>query len=230
VPSAHKCDHPSNRIEELLPWKVDLQRTGGFSYTIGRTSVRRSKKEMGRQIIFHMLPEDRQAFLSFVQARDHVIITDFSADSAAVRPADLTNRPVKGKDWLCLWNMALLPDLERTYIPESNIGPYYRIDSNLPILEFSVPTPVRWDKRPALTQGRLYAHAYQDQPTLRSWYEALARWVRKNFSKNPITWMSGYVGPSARQWFERGGLLLPYVPPPVNTEWQVRIYAQHSMH
>jgi hypothetical protein len=185
---------------------------------------------MGRQIIFHMFPEDREAFLSFVQARDHVIVTEFSGDSADVRPVDLKNRQSKGRDALCLWNLALLPTLERTYIPDSTIGPYYRIDYTLPILEFSVPTPVLWDETPALTQGRLYAYAYQDLPALRTWYEALARWLRKNFSKNPITWMSGYVGPSARQWFEHGGLLLPYLPPPVTPEWRTRIYAQHSMH
>jgi len=33
---------------------------------------------MGRQIIFHMLAEDRTAFLSFVQKRDSVVITDFT--------------------------------------------------------------------------------------------------------------------------------------------------------
>jgi hypothetical protein len=32
-----------------------------------------------------------------------------------------------------------LPSLRRKYVPESDIGSYYRIDSSLPILEFSLP-------------------------------------------------------------------------------------------
>src|SRR5437867_1024150 len=75
--------------------------------------------------------------------------------------------------------------------------PCYRIESSLPILEFSIPSQSVLDGKPALTQGRLYAYAYQDHPALRTWYEALARWLRKSFKKNPIHWMSGYVGPSA---------------------------------
>lgn len=95
---------------------------------------------MGRQIIFHMLAEDRAAFLSFVQKRDSVVITDFTGNSADVLPADLASARAKDREWLCLWNMNLLQTLKREYIPESNIGPYYRIDSSLPILEFSVPS------------------------------------------------------------------------------------------
>lgn len=174
-----------------------------------------------------MLAEDRTAFLSFVQERDSVIITDFTADSASVLPVDVASACVKDRERLCLWNVNLLPTLKREYIPESDIGPYYRIDSSLPILEFSVPSQSTWDGQPALTQGRLYAYAYQDQPALRTWYEALARWLRKSFKKTPIGWMSGYVGPAAYHWFQNGGFLLPYLPPPINPEWRARIHAQH---
>jgi hypothetical protein len=59
----------------------------------------------------------------------------------------------------CLWNQALLPSLERKYIPESDHGPYYRVDSALPVIEFSYPLPVQelWNGKPALTQGRVWA-------------------------------------------------------------------------
>jgi hypothetical protein len=182
---------------------------------------------MGRQIIFHMLPDDRTAFLRFVQQRDPVILTDFTADCDDVQPVDLGERSTKGRDWLCLWNKALLPFLKRKYVPESNRGPYYRMDSSLPILEFSLPIQTVWDERPSLNQGRLYAYAYQDHTALQAWYEALARWLRKNFTKNPVTWMSGYVGPAAYRWYQSGGLLLPFLSPPVNEEWRARIHAQH---
>ncbi len=177
---------------------------------------------MGRQIIFHMLPDDRTAFLSFVQQRDPVVITDFMTDSGDVHPADLGKHGTKGTDKLCLWNTALLPSLKREHI-----GPYYHIDSSLPVLEFSMPVQSLWDERPALTQGRLYAYAYQDHAALQTWYEALARWLRKTFTKDPVTWMSGYVGPAAYHWYQNGGLLLPFLPPPANAEWRARIHTQH---
>lgn len=41
--------------------------------------------------------------------------------------------------------------------------------------------------------------------------------------------MSGYVGPAAYQWYERGGLLLPTYQPPLNEEWRDRINEQHPM-
>jgi hypothetical protein len=174
-----------------------------------------------------MLPNDCSDFLSFVQQRDPVVITNFSAGSADVQPFDRGKVRTEGKDMLCLWNLTLLPSLEREYIEASTYAPYYRIDSSLPILEFTMPTQSVWDERPALTQGRIYACAYQSQPTLRVWFEALARWIRKNFTKNPVPWMSGYVGPEAYQWYKSGGLLLPCLPPPENPEWRTRIYAQH---
>lgn len=183
---------------------------------------------MGRQIIFHMLEEDRAAFIHFVQQRDSVLITEFTSDSADIQPVDLRQIPAK-TDRLCFWNMALLPSLKRKYVPVSDVGPYYRIDSSLPILEFSVPNQTVWDERPALTQGRLYAYAYQDHAALGTWYEALVRWLRKSFAKNPITWMSGYVGPAAFRWYESGGFLMPTYLPPVNPEWRARINEQHRM-
>ena len=127
-------------------------------------------------------------------------------------------------------NKSLLPTLKRSYIPESVHGPYYRVDGSLPVLELFVPRQTVWDERPALTQGRLYAYAYQDHPALRTWYEALVRWLKKNFEKNPIAWMSGYTGPAAHAWYDKGGLLLPTVQPPLNPEWRARINAQHPAH
>jgi hypothetical protein len=183
---------------------------------------------MGRQIIFHMLPEDRSNFLGFVQQRDRVVVTGFTSNTADVQPIDF-EEPQRRRDWLCLWNLDLLPSLERRHVPVSDIGPYYRVDDSLPILEFSTSIQVQWDQRPALVQGRLYGNAYQDHSPLKTWYEALARWLRKNFVKNPIGWMSGYVGPAAYQWYERGGLLLPTYNPPLTEEWRDTINEQHPI-
>jgi hypothetical protein len=174
-----------------------------------------------------MLPEDRADFLGFVRQRDHVVITEFTSDRADIQPIDL-NQPQVHPNWLCLWNVDLLPSLKREHVPVSNVGPYYRVDSSLPILEFSVPNQTEWDERPALTQGRLYAYAYQNHSALRTWYEALSRRLRKSFVKNPTGWMAGYVGPAAFRWYERGGLLLPTYQPPLTPEWRARINEQHQ--
>ena len=117
---------------------------------------------MGRQVLFHMVSEDRAAFLDFVQKRDPVVIVKFTHPSEAEpEPLDF-RRPESGsKDWLCLWNRKLLPSLRREYIAESNIGPYYRIDSSLPILEFSMPTASVWDGKPALSRDA-FTHTHME--------------------------------------------------------------------
>jgi hypothetical protein len=170
-----------------------------------------------------MLPEDCETFLGFVQRRDPVILTEFTSDSLKdLRP--LERADCYGK-WLCLWNQRLLPTLERNYIDWADT-PYYRIKDSSPTLQLNVPIPSDWAGRPALTQGRLYAHSYQENAELRRWYEALVRWLRSHFIKNPIPWMSGYVGPKALAWHQRGGLLLPFVRPPITPEWEDRILTQ----
>lgn len=183
---------------------------------------------MGRQVLFHMVPEDRLAFFDFVQKRDPVVIVEFTHPSQAdPEPLEFHEPGNDSRDRLCLWNRNLLPSLRREYIAESNVGPYYRIDSSLPILEFSMPAASVWGGTPALSQGRLYAYSHGTEPGLRAWYEGLLRWVRTRFKKNPVNWMSGYVGPAAYGWYESGGLLLPYCAPPVTPEWRERIHSQH---
>ena len=39
---------------------------------------------MGRQVAFHMFPQDCQAFLTFVQERNDVLLTEFTADTASL--------------------------------------------------------------------------------------------------------------------------------------------------
>jgi hypothetical protein len=178
---------------------------------------------MGRQICFYMLREDCEQFLRFVQSRDPVLVVQRDSDSSRVGPVD--DPCSLGQD-LCLWNQRLLPSLERKYIPQSVKGPYYRVDGSLPTLEFFLPRPADWDGRPALTQGRVYATF--DQPTegLRIWYEGIARWIRKNFTRNPIARVGGYAGPAALQWHRDGGLLLPFVRPLVTPQWRAILFPQ----
>ncbi len=64
-------------------------------------------------------------------------------------------------------------------------------------------------KDSALVSGRIYAKIgwYADQQTnqaFQRWYSGIDRWLKKRFTKmDSIFW----IGPSARQWSEAGGLL-----------------------
>jgi hypothetical protein len=59
------------------------------------------------------------------------------------------------------------------------------------------------------------------------WYETLVRWIRKNYGKNPAS-STGYVGPAAFEFYEKGGYLLPQFLPPKTKEWLTEISTQHS--
>src|SRR5258706_4252970 len=105
---------------------------------------------MGRQIVFHMLGEDCEAFLAFVQERSAVLLTPFVGGSTEVQV--LANRSDAYGQWLCLWDQALLPRLRRKYVRDVN--PSHRIEDSLPVLQFNTKVPMEWAGEAALTQGR----------------------------------------------------------------------------
>jgi hypothetical protein len=173
---------------------------------------------VGRQVQLHALPEDCEQLLHFIHGRDPVLVTDWTSESMMVAAVQ---HPCQRGGWYCLWNQALLPHLTRTFIPESKRGAYYRVDSALPVIEFSYPSPVQepWNGRAAQTQGRIWAGFETENRHFERWYNALARWIRKNFVKNPVPLLGGYVGRAAYDWYQKGGLLLPMFRPPPTPEW-----------
>lgn len=178
---------------------------------------------MGKQVLFHMLRPDCEQFIRAVRERDPIVIVERDSDSAkVVEVAD----PCAPGPVLSFWNPKLLSSLERKYIPESSIGPYYRVDSALPVIEFFLPRQQEWDGSPALTQSRVYASFDQPSEGLRKWFDAVARWIRKNFAKSPVPSIGGYMGPAALKWHEEGGLLLPMIRPPVNDQWRAFLQPQ----
>jgi len=170
-----------------------------------------------------MLPQDCEQFLRFVQARDPVLVVERDGDSPRVAPVA---EPCRLGKTLCLWNQKLLPSLERCLIQQSVRGPYYTVDGSLPTLELFLPRPADWDGRPALTAGRVYGSFDQPSEELRVWYEGVARWIRKHFTRNPISYVGGYVGPAALEWHQAGGLLLPFVRPLATPEWRAILGSQ----
>ena len=179
---------------------------------------------MGRQVLFHMLPEDFSQFLKFVQERDPVIISVFDSDS----PAITTNVP-NNKETLCLWNQALLPNLTRKFIPESKRGPYYRIDNALPVLELSPSLQTVWNGYPGLLQGRIYESCTTGVAGFMKWFLAITGWIRRHCEKNPVKLLKGYVAPHALKWYQQGGVLLPMFMPPDTLAWRAVVEAQHGL-
>jgi hypothetical protein len=180
---------------------------------------------MGRQIHFYMLPEDRNAFLLFVQEGGSVVVISRDADSSKVRP--LADIDVGNSKTLCLWNQRLLPLLERKWVPDPG---YYRVDElRMPVLELTPSLSTTWEGKPALVQGRLFGDFdphLEKPPQFEKWYESLARWMRKNYRKSPAS-IGGYVGPAAYEFYNKGGYLLPQFRPPRTEAWLTEIGKQH---
>lgn len=181
---------------------------------------------MARQIQLYMLPGDQAAFLHFAQAHDDVLVTLRDTDSPKIRPID--DLKDQSGNVLCLWNVRILPRLERKWIAEPG---YYRIDClRTPTLEFSPSFQASWEGKPGLGQGRLFGDfdSYLKKPkSFGRWYDSLVRWIRKNYKKSPAKF-GGYVAPSAYEFYRNGSYLLPGLLPPKTKEWISAINAQHS--
>lgn len=164
-----------------------------------------------------MLQGDCHEFLQFVRGRDPVIVIHWTSKSEELE--EVTNACANA-GWYCLWNQHLLASLTRKYIRDSDRGPYYRVDSGLPVIEFSyTPNPELWNGRPALVQGRVWAGFETQNKQFERWYAAVVRWLRANFMRNPVPLLGGYLGPGAYDWYRKGGLLLPGFQPPLTAQW-----------
>ena len=171
---------------------------------------------MGRQTRFHMLPEDCRRFVLFLQERDPVIVTEWH--SSKLPEIQEVTRPWERGGHYCLWNQAILPALTR-----KSTGKYFNIDFfSSPVIEFTYESPVleSWNGQPALTQGRIWASFETESKAFEKWYNAVVRWIRKNFIRDlAVGHDRDSIGPAAYEWFKAGGLLLPNFRPPLTEAW-----------
>ena len=189
--------------------------------------MRKGFSDMGRQILFHALDDDLGEFIEFARAHDSVILTLRDSDRPEIEA--LTN-PVAESRVMTLWNRDVAPKIQRDLVKRPAGPDYYRIAYSLPVLELSPSQALSWDARPALLRGRLYGFSFEDASDAYSqWYEALSRWIRANFAKNPFAQLDGYIGPKALAWFRQGGILLPWPEPPVTSEWKSFVEAQQRV-
>lgn len=184
---------------------------------------------MGRQVQLHMFEDDCKELFAFVRKHDPVIVIPCDSNSAELREL---HDPCRETGTLCLWNQALLPLVQYRHVPESRRGSYYRIDSALPVIEFTPGGQVEWNDRHALLQGRLYSPfevAAREREPFTSWFDALIRWIRAHWTKNPVPLLGGYVGPRAFQAYKEGTTLLPMFQPPLTAEWLSWTTAQDGL-
>jgi hypothetical protein len=179
---------------------------------------------MGRQIQFHMLPDDEQMFLDYLRGRDPVVVVDRSADSSEVTPVSME---AGDSGTLVLWNKSLLDHLERQVVERSPGNHYYRVESSLPTLEYSRSRQVEWNGHRALLQGRVYGSFTQPKVEYENWYKSVTAWIRRHFMRGPFKLLDGYIGPAAFRWFQEGGILLPMFQPPPTSEWISFVDSQH---
>ena len=182
---------------------------------------------MGKQVQLHLLPEDCTEFLRFIQQRDPVVVIPWISNSPSVHEVV---RPCDTGGLFCLWNQGLMPKFAYREIRNTESRYSYQVDDSLPVLEFSNSSRVDWEERSALLQGRIYTGFRSDKgQAFNGWYAGVVRWIRRNFKKNPVGHLGGYVGPAAFEWYKQGGVLLPMFKPPLTDEWRSWLEAQDSL-
>jgi hypothetical protein len=186
---------------------------------------------LGRQIQFHMMPDDLEAFIRAAQQSDPVVVTDreHPCDRGVHPTSDLRKNRLR---ILCLWNRRLLPELNRDWHPEAKVYKYWLDVFRLPVLELSTCLETEWDGMPALIQGRLYGVFDRDlrkPPEFEKWFDRLVRWIRKNYKRRDTIHVGGYVGPAADQFLLKGGYLLPGFRPPRTDVWLAEMRKQHPL-
>ena len=169
---------------------------------------------MGRQILFHALKDDCEQLFSFIRGHEAVNVVERDAETEELVDLDM---PCNAKSVLILWKKEAGTVLRRHYIARAT-RPYFSVPYSAG-LEFSRSITTEWNGHPGLTQGRLYFNTDRVNEPLARWYSRIARWIRARWTRCPVG-LSGYVGPSALNWHEDGGLLLPIFRPPDTPEWR----------
>jgi hypothetical protein len=72
------------------------------------------------------------------------------------------------------------------WVDRKAAGKYFNIDFSAPVIEFTYESPVleSWNGQPALTQGRIWASFETENQAFEKWYDAVVRWIRKNFIRD----------------------------------------------
>src|SRR5262245_4684855 len=136
---------------------------------------------MGRQVQFHALPEDCDELLSFIGGRQRVTVV---VQDNAETDLTVTSNPCREQVTLVLWKDSLGTELKRTLVPRHG-RPYFRVRSGTG-LELSHSILTEWNSHSGLTQGRVYVSTDEPNESLVRWYDGIARWIRRRWTRCPV--------------------------------------------
>ena len=183
---------------------------------------------MSRQTQLHVFPQDVNELIAAFRNIEPLEAALQSGNAATPERLAFIPEKVMGET-LVLWSTRFAPDLQRRYVPHAQ-PPYYRVDEQTErVFELSLSAQTIWQNQAALTQGRIYGVLQNKPAEFEVLCERIVRYIRRRWRKNPVSWMGGYLGPAASDWFERGGLLLPSYIPPVRSDWIQRLGEQRGI-
>lgn len=180
---------------------------------------------MGKQTLLHMTADDGLALCAYAGEKLGLQLgrRDAEAESVALLPCE----SITSDSTFCIWDKQLCQDLRRAWVPDPG---YYRMDTlRLPVMEYLPSIEAVWEGVPGLCQGRIFGNFEPDLGKPKQFldsYNELLKWVKKECRKNPFG-LGGYVGPSAWDFYGRGGFLLPSFVPPATPKWVSTLRKQH---
>ena len=179
---------------------------------------------MGRQIVFHMLEEDRTEFFRFLSSRHSVVAASWTSSAPAVV---LSESPAEEQVSLALWQPRSDVQRERKRVERENGSVAYDFDRRISVLEFDPSVVVMHGETRALLQGRLYSFLNEMDAETSTLFRTATQWIKRTFESSPLKLLGGYVGPAAMRWYRDGGILLPMFNPPATPAWEEFITSQH---
>lgn len=178
---------------------------------------------MGRQITFHMLQEDKEAFFRFLTSKHDVFATVWTSDNSEVIQCE---SPALEMGTLAIWEILPGTRRQRKKIVRDDGSVVYEFDRQDPVLEFSPSALVTHEGSPALLQGRLYSFLKDMRVESTGLFRAGSQWIKRSFEPCPYKLLGGYVGPAAMRWHRDGGVMLPMFNPPATKAWEEFIKSQ----
>ena len=165
---------------------------------------------MGRQVNFFMAKQDEDEFLKFAKQTGNVVVLPPVSATSDFQEVDVLPEPFSTDVWkqFWLWNRSITPSYQSEYVSEKG---YYTING---LLSSLVELSRSYVKDNTMYPGRIWAEFTivdeeandlgQKDREFRRWYEALAKWVRREFYHTG--WMI-FAGRGALKFQDEGGTL-----------------------
>jgi len=149
-------------------------------------------------------------FSNLSEGQETLAVLPSTSPTKEFQPVDVLPHPFSGNSWFSLYlhNRDILASLVVEHVPQRKYYVINKLDS--PVVEFSrsilegrVMHPGRiWAQFEFLDKNRMIM--LPKEPSFKSWYEMIARWLRKNFER---VREGQYKGPGFQRLIRQGGTL-----------------------